>query len=803
MPNKKFQVPINLVNLSSDPASGSEGDMYYNTTSDVVRVYANGAWTDIRLLTQEETQDYVAPLFVHNNHTNASVTYEDALNEIRIDVINAPSAGYTSTVKHSVKLNGSIAKGQAVYVSSSNGTNMVVSKASNASEATSSKTMGLLETGGSNNSTVNVVTEGLLAGLDTSTAGTEGDPVWLGTDGNLIYGLTNKPYAPAHLVFIGIVTRKNANNGEIFVKVQNGFELNELHTVQLESNGNIADNEVLAYDSATTLWKNQTPAEAGLASLSGATFTGAVNGTSLTLSGDLTVNGTTTTINSTTLSVDDKNIELGSVDSPTNTTADGGGITLKGTTDKTFNWVNSTSSWTSSENIDLASGKTLKINTTPVLSETSLAIGLNGTTGQITLKSAATGTSILKPTDANTGSLTFTLPSSTGTLATTGQTFYIGSTPITIAQGTGTITSLSGMTALNASTSSTTSPFTISSSIATSSATAGTISISSTATANAAVNGPTGSAISLSSTASATSLKDSTGGAISISSSASGAGDALGGNISISTTASNNATPGSLSLSSSGGFTILSSGAAGTINNFNIGATTAGTGAFTSLNATSIGATTAGTGVFTTVTATSSFSGSGANLTNIPNSATTAVEDGRIVNLGTTSTIDLFNRQLIDTTRGMTSGIVYLTGFVPAKNFTLNSVTVDVRSTGTGTLYALLCTTSSATPSVPTVVANTTGLATPATGTQTLTFSSAQSLTAGNTYAIAFYSQGGTQTLSGHSLNAASHAIMRTPPFVAGVDSTVYTTIANLPAGTTIGQNTAAGTTSMAWARLA
>lgn len=47
MPNKKFQVPINLVNLSSDPASGSEGDMYYNTTSDVVKVYVNGAWINL------------------------------------------------------------------------------------------------------------------------------------------------------------------------------------------------------------------------------------------------------------------------------------------------------------------------------------------------------------------------------------------------------------------------------------------------------------------------------------------------------------------------------------------------------------------------------------------------------------------------------------------------------------------------------------------------------------------------------------------------------------------------------------
>jgi hypothetical protein len=100
------------------------------------------------------------------------------------------------------------------------------------------------------------------------------------------------------------------------------------------------------------------------ASLSGATFTGAVSGTSLTLSGDLTVNGTTTTLNSTTISVDDKNIELGSVATPSDATADGGGITLKGSTDKTFNWVDATDAWTSSEHVNLASGKSLYLNGT-------------------------------------------------------------------------------------------------------------------------------------------------------------------------------------------------------------------------------------------------------------------------------------------------------------------------------------------------------------------------------------------------------------------------------------------------------
>jgi hypothetical protein len=102
-----------------------------------------------------------------------------------------------------------------------------------------------------------------------------------------------------------------------------------------------------------------------------------------TLSGNLTVNGTTTTINSTTLQVDDKNIELGTVDTPTDTTADGGGITLKGTTDKTFNWINSTDSWTSSENIDLASGKTYKIGGTNIF--TSPTIDNPNVTGKITL----------------------------------------------------------------------------------------------------------------------------------------------------------------------------------------------------------------------------------------------------------------------------------------------------------------------------------------------------------------------------------------------------------------------------------
>ena len=82
-----------------------------------------------------------------------------------------------------------------------------------------------------------------------------------------------------------------------------------------------------------------------------ATFDGAV-----TVAGDLTVNGTTTNINTQNLVVEDKNIILGDVATPSDTTADGGGITLKGATDKTINWYDATDAWTSSERFSVPLG---------------------------------------------------------------------------------------------------------------------------------------------------------------------------------------------------------------------------------------------------------------------------------------------------------------------------------------------------------------------------------------------------------------------------------------------------------------
>lgn len=102
---------------------------------------------------------------------------------------------------------------------------------------------------------------------------------------------------------------------------------------------------------------------------------GVATGTSLTLSGNLTVNGTTTTISSTTLEVGDKNIVLAR-SSTTEAGADGGGLTIKGLSDHTWNYVAATAAWTSSDHIDLASGKSYYINGTAVLNATSLGSGI-------------------------------------------------------------------------------------------------------------------------------------------------------------------------------------------------------------------------------------------------------------------------------------------------------------------------------------------------------------------------------------------------------------------------------------------
>ena len=200
----------------------------------------------------------IAGLELQANKQNSLTIDGTGVKYPTVDAINSAITNINTNAvdRITVKLALPINKGQAVYISSANGTNIIVSKASNTSESTSSKTLGLLETTGTTNDIVNVVTDGLLGGLNTSTA-TIGDPVWLGVTGALIFGLASKPYAPAHLVYIGVVSRVSATVGEIIVKVQNGIELKEIHDVDLITTAP-TNNEILTYETSTSLWKNKT-----------------------------------------------------------------------------------------------------------------------------------------------------------------------------------------------------------------------------------------------------------------------------------------------------------------------------------------------------------------------------------------------------------------------------------------------------------------------------------------------------------------------------------------------------------------
>lgn len=242
------------INLGSGSQTFGVGDWVMYNGSIWQHSPATDAVTSVNTKTGAVTLNY-SDVGALQQPTGTTLQYIDGTGGLQTFPTSLPS----SYVQHAVKAGEALTKGQAVYVSSADGTNMIVSKASNTTEALSSKTMGLITTDLALNGQGYVLTEGLLTGtggapLNTNSANV-GDPVWLGTNGNLIFGLANKPYAPSHLVYIGVVTRKSATVGEIFVRVQNGFELKEIHDVSAQSPAN---GDSIVYNSSTSLWEATT-----------------------------------------------------------------------------------------------------------------------------------------------------------------------------------------------------------------------------------------------------------------------------------------------------------------------------------------------------------------------------------------------------------------------------------------------------------------------------------------------------------------------------------------------------------------
>jgi hypothetical protein len=174
-----------------------------------------------------------------------------------------------------------LTKGTVVYISGGAGNKPLLSKALATGDSTSAQTIGLVTADIPHNSNGDVTIRGQLKNLDTSAFSVGAQLYLSGTTAGAF--TATKTLAPTHLVYVGIVVRSNTTEGAIEVAVQNGYELDELHDVAIASKAN---NDLLAYESSTNLWKNKTYSALGLltsadaaatyAAKSGATFTGDV-----------------------------------------------------------------------------------------------------------------------------------------------------------------------------------------------------------------------------------------------------------------------------------------------------------------------------------------------------------------------------------------------------------------------------------------------------------------------------------------------------------------------------------------------
>ncbi len=142
-----------------------------------------------------------------------------------------------------------LTKGTPVYIFGGQGSQVSIKRALNTSDATSARTLGLVSESIASGASGYVCTYGVLQGIDTS-AYNEGDILYLGaTAGTLT---TTQPYAPNHYVFVGVVIKDDVG-GEIWVRPQNGYELDEIHNVDLVTTPP-ASGDFLKYNG--TLWVN-------------------------------------------------------------------------------------------------------------------------------------------------------------------------------------------------------------------------------------------------------------------------------------------------------------------------------------------------------------------------------------------------------------------------------------------------------------------------------------------------------------------------------------------------------------------
>lgn len=267
--------------VSDTPPVGAEaGDLWFESDTGKTFVYYDSFWVEVGSGGSTSTPEYLSGLndvafstlangdFLRYNGS-ASVWTNDAtvgLGELSGISLVAPieeyqviqydgtvwTNEYPDTVSYVRNVDSvTLTPGMVVYIFGGNGDHATVKRADNSSDTTSSKTLGVVAatiTAGNNGP---VVTRGYVDSIDLDPGYTEGDVLWLGKNGAFT---TTKPSAPDHLVYIGVVVRAT-NNGIVYVACQNGYELEELHDVKITG---VSDGQFLRYNSASTVWVNDT-----------------------------------------------------------------------------------------------------------------------------------------------------------------------------------------------------------------------------------------------------------------------------------------------------------------------------------------------------------------------------------------------------------------------------------------------------------------------------------------------------------------------------------------------------------------